>query len=156
MTLDEMGKPAEILLVEDNYGDVLLTREACEGHGMGIRLSVASDGEEALAMLRGERAGFETFKPDLILLDLNLPRMDGRQLLAVIKSEPILQRIPVIVLTSSKAEIDILKSYDLNANSYIVKPVEFDRLQEIVASLESFWRRVASLPSSLKARTDDG
>ena len=154
MTLDELNEPVEILLVEDNYGDVLLTREACEGPGTRIRLSVASDGEEALAMLRGEREGYVCYRPDLILLDLNLPRMDGRELLAVIKAAPILQRIPVIVLTSSKAEIDILKSYDLKANSYIVKPVEFQRLQEVVVSLESFWRRVASLPSSLKVKPD--
>jgi chemotaxis family two-component system response regulator Rcp1 len=150
MTLDEMGRSVKILLVEDNYGDVLLTQEACESAAARIALSVASDGEEALAMLRGERVGFEAYRPDLILLDLNLPRMDGRELLAIIKAEPILQRIPVIVLTSSKAEIDILKSYDLSANSYIVKPVEFGRLQEVVASLDSFWRRVATLPVSLK------
>jgi two-component system, chemotaxis family, response regulator Rcp1 len=156
MTLDDMGKPAEILLIEDNYGDVLLTREACANAASHINLCVASDGEEALAMLRGARAGHEFYRPDLILLDLNLPRMDGRELLAIIKDEPILQRIPVIVLTSSKADIDILKSYDLKANSYIVKPVEFGRLQEIMASLESFWRRVASLPSSVKARSDEG
>jgi chemotaxis family two-component system response regulator Rcp1 len=148
MTLDELGRPAEILLVEDNYGDVLLTREACDSPAVSINLTVAADGEEALAMLRGERSGFENYRPDFILLDLNLPRMDGRELLAIIKAEPILQRIPIIVLTSSKAEIDILKSYDLKANSYVVKPVEFDRLQEVIESLEGFWRRHASLPTS--------
>ena len=152
MTLAELGRSVEILLVEDNYGDVLLTREACDGPATRIHLNVAPDGEEALAMLRGQKAGYESYQPDLILLDLNLPRMDGRELLGVIKAEPVLQRIPVIVLTSSKAEIDILKSYDLKANSYIVKPVEFERLQEVVASLELFWRKVASLPSSLRAQ----
>ena len=156
MTLSERGEPVEVLLVEDNYGDVLLTREACEIPGTNIRLSVASDGEEALAILRRERAGFEFYRPDVVLLDLNLPRMDGRELLAVIKSEPILQRIPVIMLTSSKAEIDILKSYDLKANSYIVKPVEFERLRDVVASLDTFWRKVSSLPSSPKAESDVG
>jgi chemotaxis family two-component system response regulator Rcp1 len=152
MTLDELGRPAEILLVEDNYGDVLLTREACESPQVSINLTVASDGEEALEFLRGKRAGFEAYRPDFILLDLNLPRMDGREVLGIIKAEPILQRIPVIVLTSSKAEIDILKSYDLKANSYVVKPVEFDRLQEVITSLEGFWRRHASLPLSLAVR----
>jgi CheY-like chemotaxis protein len=148
MTLHELGRAVQILLVEDNYGDVLLTREACENPAMRINLTVVGDGEEALAMLRGGREGFEDYRPDFVLLDLNLPRMDGRELLATIKSEPGLHRIPVIVLTSSKAEIDILKSYDLSANSYIVKPVEFDRLEEIIASLERFWRRIASLPPS--------
>ena len=156
MTLDELGRPAEILLVEDNFGDVLLTREACENPATPIRLTVASDGEEALAVLRGELAGHEAYRPDLVLLDLNLPRMDGRELLAVIKADPKLHRIPVIVLTSSKAEIDILKSYDLKANSYIVKPVEFERLREVVASLESFWRRIATLPPSQEAQEHDG
>jgi chemotaxis family two-component system response regulator Rcp1 len=151
MTPDELGRPAEILLVEDNYGDVLLTREACESPRLSIHLTVASDGEEALVMLRGERVGFEAFRPDLVLLDLNLPRMDGSELLAIIKAEPFLQRIPVIVLTSSKADIDILKSYDLEANSYVVKPVEFDRLQEVVDSLEGLRRR-ASLPTAVEAR----
>jgi chemotaxis family two-component system response regulator Rcp1 len=154
MTLDELGRPAEILLVEDNYGDVLLTREACESPAVSINLTVAADGEEALALLHGQRLGFESYRPDFILLDLNLPRMDGRELLGIIKQEAILQRIPVIVLTSSKAEIDILKSYDLKANSYVVKPVEFDRLQEVIESLEGFWRRHASLPISLGVHRD--
>jgi two-component system, chemotaxis family, response regulator Rcp1 len=154
MTLDEIGRPAEILLVEDNYGDVLLTREACENPAVSIHLTVASDGEEALAILQGKVAGLEAYRPDFILLDLNLPRMDGRELLSIIKSEPILQRIPVIVLTSSKAEIDIFKSYDLKANSYVVKPVEFDRLEEVIESLEGFWRRHASLPISRTVHHD--
>jgi chemotaxis family two-component system response regulator Rcp1 len=154
MTLDELGRPAEILLVEDNYGDVLLTREACESPAVSINLTVAADGEEALGLLHGQRQGFENYRPDFILLDLNLPRMDGRELLSIIKQEAILQRIPVIVLTSSKAEIDILKSYDLKANSYVVKPVEFDRLQEVIESLEGFWRRHASLPLSRTVHGD--
>jgi CheY-like chemotaxis protein len=146
----------EVLLVEDNYGDVLLTREASENAGANIRLSVAMDGEEALAILHGKRAGFEDYRPDVILLDLNLPRLDGRELLAIIKTEPILQRIPVIVLTSSNAEIDILASYDLKANSYIVKPVEFERLQEVVTSLDSFWFKISSLPPSHGVKRDVG
>jgi CheY-like chemotaxis protein len=152
LTLDSWGRAAEVLLVEDNYGDVLLTREACEKVATPIRLSVAKDGEEALAMLRG---GGQVL-PDLVLLDLNLPRLDGREVLHAIKSDPSLQRIPVIVLTSSKADIDILKSYDLKANSYIVKPVDFERLQAVVASLDSFWLTVVTLPSGVKGPSHAG
>ena len=148
LTLDSQGRSAELLLVEDNYGDVLLTREACQNAKMPNNLTVAGDGEEALAMLRREGRYAGHPRPDLILLDLNLPRMDGREVLQTIKSDPALQRIPIIVLTSSAAEIDVLKSYDLKANSYIVKPVDFDRLQEIVASIESFWLTVATLPTA--------
>jgi CheY-like chemotaxis protein len=153
-TLDSLGRPAELLLVEDNYGDVLLTREACESAKTPNNLAVAGDGEEALAILRREGRHADHPRPDLILLDLNLPRMDGREVLETIKSDPALLRIPVIVLTSSAAEIDILKSYDLKANSYIVKPVEFDRLQEIVASLQTFWLTVAALPTATPGGPD--
>lgn len=148
MTMESMGRPIELLLVEDNYGDVLLTREACSESHNKINLSVASDGEEAMErLLRKGRFASEP-RPDLVLLDLNLPRMDGREVLAAIKSDPTLQRIPVIVLTSSAAEIDVLRSYDLKANSYIVKPVEFDGLQHVIASIECFWFAVAALPSA--------
>jgi CheY-like chemotaxis protein len=146
MTIDELGRPAEILLVEDNYGDVLLTREACESPSLRLNLTVASDGEEALAILRGQCPELADYRPDLVLLDLNLPRLDGREVLAIVKADPDLNRIPVVVLTSSAAEIDILKSYDLRANSYVVKPVDFRRLQAVVATLDLFWRRTASLP----------
>ena len=156
LTLDSRGRPAELLLVEDNYGDVLLTQEACQNTRMPNNLAVAGDGEEALAMLRREGRYADHPRPDLILLDLNLPRMDGREVLQTIKSDPALQRIPVIVLTSSAAEIDVLKSYDLKANSYIVKPVNFDRLQEIVASIESFWLTVVALPPSVVGASNDG
>ncbi len=155
MTLDELAARADILLVEDNYGDVLLTREACEGQSDSIRLSVAWDGEEAVAILRGLHPAFASYRPDIVLLDINLPRLDGHQLLTIIKSDPELKRIPVIMMTSSNAEIDVLKSYDLRANSYIVKPVEFGRLQEVIASLDLFWRRTATLPSSARVTGDD-
>jgi CheY-like chemotaxis protein len=150
-TIEAVGRAAELLLVEDNYGDVLLAREAFCSAKIRNNLTVAGDGEEALSMLRrqGEYAGQP--RPDLILLDLNLPRMDGREVLQAIKEDAELQSIPVIVLTSSNAEIDVVKSYQLNANGYIVKPVNFERLQEIVASLESFWFTVVVLappPSS--------
>ena len=147
MTVACQGRPAELLLVEDNYGDVLLTREAFLSGSLSNNLAVAGDGEVALAMLRREGPHAGQPRPDLILLDLNLPRMDGREVLQALKSDPDLQRIPVIVLTSSKAEIDILKSYQLNANGYIVKPVTFERLQEIVASIQSFWFTVVVLPA---------
>jgi CheY-like chemotaxis protein len=147
-TIEARGRAAELLLVEDNYGDALLVREAFQSAKIRNNLSVANDGEEALAMLwrKGEHAAHPA--PDLILLDLNLPGMDGREVLQTIKNDPLLKRIPVIVLTSSKAEIDILKTYDLRANGYIVKPVTFDRLQEIVASLETFWFSVVVLAHS--------
>jgi two-component system, chemotaxis family, response regulator Rcp1 len=156
LTLDSRGRPAELLLVEDNYGDVLLTREACQNARMPNNLSVAGDGEEALSMLRREGRHANHPRPDLILLDLNLPRMDGREVLDTIKSDPALLRIPVIVLTSSAAEIDVLRSYDLKANSYVVKPVNFDRLQEIIASIESFWLTIVALPTTTAGEPSGG
>jgi two-component system, chemotaxis family, response regulator Rcp1 len=156
MTIDSIGRPIELLLVEDNYGDVLLTREACAEANTPINLSVAEDGEDALRRLRREGSHAAHPLPDLVLLDLNLPRMDGREVLETIKSDPQLQRIPVIVLTSSAAEIDVLRSYDLKANSYIVKPVEFDRLQGVIASIERFWFAVAALPSTFAPGASGG
>jgi chemotaxis family two-component system response regulator Rcp1 len=147
-TIEALGRPAELLLVEDNYGDVLLAREAFQSAKIANNLAVADDGEMALAMLRRQGVHAAQTTPDLILLDLNLPRMDGREALAEIRADPLLHRIPVIILTSSKADIDVLKSYELKANGYIVKPVDFDRLREIVASIETFWFTVVVLPSS--------
>jgi len=148
LTVESRGKPAELLLVEDNYGDVLLTRQAFLNARVNNNLTVAGDGEAAMAMLRREPPFANQARPDVILLDLNLPRMDGREVLQAIKTDPNLQRIPVIILTSSKADIDILKSYELNANGYIVKPVTFERLQEVVAAIESFWFTVVVLPTA--------
>ena len=144
-TIELLGRPAELLLVEDNYGDVLLAREAFRNAKIRNNLTVARDGEEALRVLRREGLHATMPRPDLILLDLNLPRMDGREVLQAIKADPGLQPIPVIIMTSSKAETDVLKSYRLSANGYIVKPVDFERLQEIVASLETFWFSVVVL-----------
>ncbi len=155
LTIESAGRPAELLLVEDNYGDVVLTREAFRSGRISNNLAVAGDGELALAMLRREAPFSGQPRPDLILLDLNLPRLDGREVLAAIKSDPVLKLIPVIILTSSKAEIDILKSYELQANGYIVKPVTFDRLQEIVASLEAFWFSVVVLAPGLRRELSD-
>ena len=147
-TIEWLGRPAELLLVEDNYGDVLLVREAFLSAKIRNNLAVAGDGEEASSVLRREGAHADKPRPDLILLDLNLPRMDGREVLQAIKADQELQPIPVIVMTSSRAETDILKSYQLSASGYIVKPVDFGRLQEIVAWLESFWFAVVVLPQA--------
>lgn len=148
LTILGQGRPAELLMVEDNYGDVLLARKAFLSAKIANNLSIAGDGEQALGMLRRVGVHADHVRPDLILLDLNLPRMDGKEVLKEIKADPDLQRIPVIVLTSSSSDIDVLKSYELNANGYIVKPVNLERLKEIVASLESFWFAVVVLPST--------
>jgi two-component system, chemotaxis family, response regulator Rcp1 len=139
-------RPIEILLVEDNTGDVLLTREALrEGH-VRNNLSVAKDGAEALAMLRRAPEYGEAPRPDLVLLDLNLPKLDGQQVLAEMKGDPDLRRIPVVVLTTSKSEEDVLRSYDLHANSYITKPVDFDQFMTVVQSIKEFWLSIVTLP----------
>ena len=142
------GKAVEILLVEDNPGDVRLTREALKEGKVLNNLSVAVDGEEALAFLRRQDNYAEAPRPDLILLDLNLPRKDGRQVLAEIKADEQLKRIPVVILSSSSAEQDILKSYDLHANCYITKPVDFDQFVAVVRSIEDFWLTMVKLPRS--------
>jgi len=147
-TIERDGRAAQLMLVEDNHGDVLLAREAFRRAKLRNNITVAKNGEEAMQMLRREPPHEDCPRPDLILLDLNLPRMDGRQVLQAVKSDPALQSIPVVMLTSSKAATDIIKSYRLNANGYIVKPVGFERLQEIVGSLETFWFSVVVLAPS--------
>jgi len=151
LTIEAMRRPAELLLVEDNQGDVLLTREAFRDAKIANNLSVSCDGEDAMKRLRREGDYSAHPMPDLILLDLNLPRMDGREVLEAVRSDTRLMRIPIIVLTSSKAEIDVLKSYDLKANGYVVKPVDFGRLGEIVAAIETFWFTVVVLPTAFGA-----
>jgi two-component system response regulator len=140
------SKPVEILLVEDNPGDVELTREALHDTKVHMRLSVVSDGVEALAFLRREREYASAPRPDLILLDLNLPRKDGRHVLAEVKDDPVLRHIPVVVLTSSQAEADIARAYELHANCYVTKPVDLDQFVKIVQSIEQFWFTVVKLP----------
>lgn len=140
------GKPIEILLVDDNPGDVRLTQEALRENKLMNNLSVAWDGEEALAFLRREDAHVNARRPDLILLDLNLPKKDGRQVLAEIKADEVLRRIPVVILTTSSAEQDILKTYDLHANCFITKPVDLDQFITVVRSIENFWFSIAKLP----------
>jgi chemotaxis family two-component system response regulator Rcp1 len=136
----------DILLVVDNPGDVRLTREAFKEGKVANTLHVVRDGVEALEFLRHEGAYANSIHPDIILLDLNLPRMDGPELLAKIKTDPSLKRIPVVILTTSKSEEDIIESYDLHANCYITKPVDMERFITVVKSIEDFWFTVVKLP----------
>ena len=144
------GKPVEILLVEDNLGDVRLTQEALRDTKVRNNLHVVYDGIEALEFLRREGKYVNAPRPDLILLDLNLPKMDGRELLAKIKEDSELKCIPVVILTTSKAEEDILRTYNLHANCYITKPVDFDQFIEVVKKIEDFWLTIVKLPSEIK------
>ena len=141
-----IGRVVEILLVEDNDGDVRLTREALKEGRIRNRLHVVSDGEQALAFLNREGPHADAPRPDLILLDLNLPRLDGREVLSTIKNDRVLKQIPVVVLTSSRNEQDLLRAYDLHANCFIAKPVEFDQFIEVVRSIEDFWLTIVVLP----------
>jgi two-component system, chemotaxis family, response regulator Rcp1 len=141
-----MGRPVEILLVEDNPGDVRLTQEALRESKVRNNLHVAVDGVEALAYLRREGRYAEVTRPDLVLLDLNLPRKDGREVLAEMKEDEQLRRIPVVVLTTSRAEQDIVKTYNLHANCYISKPVDLDQFITVVKSIEDFWFTIVTLP----------
>ncbi len=138
---------AKILLVEDNPGDVDLVREAIEHNKVCNELYVAVDGVEALAFLRRQEPFTDAPRPDLILLDLNLPRKDGREVLAEIKADEQLRRIPVVVLTTSKQEEDILKVYNLNANCYVTKPLDLDQFLHVVKSIDSFWLGIVALPT---------
>ena len=140
------GQPINILLVEDNPGDVRLTKERFKEGKVINNLYVTEDGEEAMAFLHREEPYQEMPRPDIILLDLNLPKKDGREVLEEIKSDPDLRRIPVIVLTTSKAEEDILKTYNLHANCYITKPVNLEEFILITKSIESFWLSIVKLP----------
>jgi len=141
-----LGRPIEILLVEDNEGDVRLTKEALKEGKVKNNLQVAYDGVEALEYLKSEGEHQGRVKPDLILLDLNLPRMDGRELLEKIKEDKDLRRIPVVILTTSKAEEDIVRTYDLHANCYITKPVDLEKFIVVVKSIEDFWMTIVRLP----------
>jgi two-component system, chemotaxis family, response regulator Rcp1 len=138
--------PIELLLVEDNEPDVRLTVEALREAKVKNRLWVVEDGVEALDFLRRQGRHADAPRPDLILLDLNLPRKDGRQVLQEIKTDESLRRIPVVVLTTSKNEEDVLRAYDLHANCYITKPVDFNRFMDVVKSIENFWLTVVRLP----------
>jgi CheY-like chemotaxis protein len=143
------GRPIEILLVEDNPGDVRLTIEGLNEGKVRNNLHVAKDGVEALAFLRREAPFADAVRPDLILLDLNLPRKDGREVLAEIKADADLKTIPVVVLTTSRAEQDVLHSYQLQANCYITKPVDLEQFIMVVKSIEDFWLTIVRLPGSM-------
>jgi two-component system, chemotaxis family, response regulator Rcp1 len=142
----------QVLLVEDNPGDVRLTKEALKEGKLLNQLTVVGDGVEALSFLRKQGIYADAVQPELILLDLNLPKKDGREVLAEIKADPNLRRIPVVVLTTSSSEEDILKIYDLHANCYITKPVDLEQFMGVVKSIEDFWVSVVKLPSSEAAR----
>jgi CheY-like chemotaxis protein len=146
MGIFEMGKPIEILLVEDSAGDVRLVQENLKESKVRNTLNVVGDGIEAMAYLRNEGRYKDASRPDLVLLDLNLPKKDGRQVLTEIKSDENLKCIPVVVLTISKAEEDIMKSYSLHANAYISKPVDLNQFLKVVKAIEEFWLTVVKLP----------
>lgn len=146
MNSAEMVRPIELLLVEDSPGDVRLAEEALKEAKVRNTLHVVGNGVEAMSFLRKEGKYANAPRPDVILLDLNLPKKDGREVLAEIKADEDLKRIPVVVLTVSKAEEDILKSYNLHANCYIIKPLSLDRFLEVVKSIEDFWLTIVTLP----------
>jgi CheY-like chemotaxis protein len=146
MSPEPTASPIEILMVEDNPGDVRLTVEALRDGKVRNNLHVAVDGVEALEFLRRTGRFADAPRPDMILLDLNLPRKDGREVLAEIKDDPDLRRIPIVVLTTSRAESDVLRSYDLHANCYVTKPVDVDAFFAVVRSIDSFWLAVVRLP----------
>lgn len=147
MSIQRNGKLVEILLVEDNPGDIRLTREGLKEAKVLNNLDIVEDGVEAMAFLYREGKYAKAPRPDLILLDLNLPKKDGREVLAEIKADPNLKRIPVVILTTSKTEEDIIKSYNLHANAYITKPVDFFQFLKAIKSTEDFWLTIVKLPS---------
>ena len=148
MTENKDTKPFEILLVEDNPGDVRLTQESLKDVETDTSLSVVGDGDAAMAYLRREGEHAEASRPDMVLLDLNLPGKDGREVLAEIKGDPNLKRIPVVVLTISQAERDVLESYDLHANSYITKPLDQNQFNVVLHQVQVYWRAISRLPTS--------
>ncbi|MGB9939097.1 response regulator [Methanosarcina sp.] len=141
------SRPIEILLVEDSKGDIGLIEEVFEEARIRNNLHIAEDGEEAILFLNKKGRFLDAPRPDIILLDLNLPRKDGREVLQEVKGDPNLRNIPIVVLTTSKAEEDILRSYDLHANAYITKPADFDQFVKVIKSIEDFWLQVVKLPS---------
>jgi CheY-like chemotaxis protein len=147
MTQSLPGRQIEVLLVEDDPGDVLMTKEAFHDYKLSNQLHVVTDGAEAMEFLRRQGEHADAPRPDLVLLDLNLPRMDGREVLQAIKSDPDLASIPVVILTTSEAEEDVLRSYSLHANAYVTKPVDFDRFIQVVRQIDEFFVTVVRLPT---------
>jgi len=146
--IGDNGMPIQVLLVEDSPGDVRLTQEAFREANVAIQVHIASDGVEAMEFLRQQGRHAQSPRPDLILLDLNLPRMDGREVLAAIKADDGLKSIPTVILTTSEAEADIVRSYRLQANSYLTKPVQLDAFEGLVKSINDFWLTRAKLPKN--------
>lgn len=146
MSSETSGRPVDILLVEDNPGDIRLTQEALKEGKVLNNLHIARDGVEAMAFLRRQDKYADAVRPDLILLDLNLPKKDGHEVLAEIKTDEGLKRIPVVILTTSEADEDILKTYDYHANCYITKPMDLNQLINVVKSIEDFWLSLVKLP----------
>lgn len=154
MDRTKLARPIEILLVEDNPGDVELTAEALRAGKISNQMNVVEDGESAMAFLRKREGYVGTPFPDVILLDLNLPRKDGREVLEEIKADPLLKKIPVIIMTTSESEEDILRAYNLAANCYITKPVDLDQFTKVVHAIEEFWFTVVKLPPSMSPDED--
>lgn len=148
--MEKNTRPVNVLLVEDNPGDVRLTQEAFKEAKISIKLDVTMDGAEAINFLKKEGEYADAVTPDLILLDLNLPKKDGREVLKEIKTDSLLKRIPVVVLTTSNAEQDIMKSYNLHVNCYINKPVDFEKFFDIIQKIEEFWLSTAILPTMVR------
>lgn len=146
MTEIPSTKPVEILLVEDDPGDILMTKEALEESKLFHTLTVLDNGEEAVRYLRREAPYEQSQRPDLVLLDLNLPRLDGREVLSIVKADPTLRQIPFVVLTTSDAEDDVSRSYDLHANAYVTKPVDFDAFTRVVRQIDDFFFTIVRLP----------
>lgn len=146
MTSNVDLQPLRLLLVEDNPGDVMLFREAIKAYTIAHQLAVVSDGEAALAYVRGEPPYEDVPRPDLVLLDLNLPRIDGQAVLSALKQDERTRTIPIVVMTSSQAATDILRSYELQANCYLSKPLDFDQFIDVVRAIESFWMSIVHLP----------
>jgi len=148
--IKQRARPIEILLVEDNPGDIELTKEAFNDSKISNNISVVMDGEQALDYLRRENGYKDSITPDIILLDLNLPKKDGAKVLEEIKCDPNLKRIPVVIMTSSKAERDVIKTYNLHVNSYLVKPVSLSKFADIVEAIDNFWFSIVILPSDVE------
>lgn len=153
--MTENTKPVEILLMEDNEGDVFLTKKAFESARIINNITVAPDGEAGMDILRRKGKYAEFPNPDIILLDINMPKKDGKQVLEEIKNDPRLRRIPVVILTSSHADQDILKTYDLHANSYIIKPGSLEKFYGLVTAIENFWFNAVALPPHPKQNDNE-
>ncbi len=147
----DVRTPMELLLVEDDPGDVVMTREALEDSKLLIKLHVVSNGEEAVAYLRNEAPFGDAARPDLVLLDLNLPRLSGREVLEIVKADPGLLRIPIVILTTSESEEDVLRSYELHANAYVTKPVGFESFVSVVKQIDDFFLSIVRLPGRQRA-----